>query len=87
MLTKLTTKNQITLPAAIVKQLPGAKYFDATLKHGAVMLKPVEVMTLEELDRIRSRLKRAGISGADIGRAVRWGRRKTQSGLRRSRDD
>ena len=41
MLAKRTSKNQITLPKALLKQLPEAQYFDVTLRKGSLILRPV----------------------------------------------
>ena len=37
MLAKRTSKNQITLPKALLKQLPEAQYFDVTLRKGSLV--------------------------------------------------
>ena len=42
MLAKLTSKNQLTLPADLVRRLPASEYFDATLESGAIVLRPVQ---------------------------------------------
>jgi len=42
MLARLTSKNQLTLPAELVRRLPASDYFDATLVRGASMLRPVQ---------------------------------------------
>jgi hypothetical protein len=74
MLTKLTSKNQITLPVELVKELPATRYFDATLIDGVVVLQPVKVVPLLELKELRRRLRRAGIRSGDVTKAVRWSR-------------
>jgi hypothetical protein len=38
MLAKKTSKNQVTLPKAIVRQLPDADYFEVFLRDGEVVL-------------------------------------------------
>jgi hypothetical protein len=75
MLTKLTAKNQITLPTAIVRRIPAARYFDATCIDGVIVLQPVKVVPLVELKQLRRRLRRAGVRPGEVGRAVRWARR------------
>jgi hypothetical protein len=75
MLAKLTAKNQITIPKDIISQLPDVEYFDVTLKNGAVVLKPVKVYETD-LDDIRSKMKKLGISEKSVSDAVRWARNK-----------
>ena len=53
MLTKKTSKNQITLPKRIVDQFPAVDYFEVTAESGRIVLRPVEV---DPLARVRLRL-------------------------------
>ena len=41
MLSKLTSKNQITIPKEVLTRIPDAKYFDVAYQDGVVVLKPV----------------------------------------------
>ena len=43
MLAKLTSKNQITLPKAIVSKLPPTEYFDVRESGGAIILRPARL--------------------------------------------
>lgn len=43
MLAKLTSKNQITLPKAIISAFQGTDYFDVTEEDGRIVLAPVRV--------------------------------------------
>src|SRR3972149_6760811 len=43
MLAKKTSKNQLTLPKAVVDALPDAEYFDVTVKGGKITLVPVKM--------------------------------------------
>ncbi len=63
MLAKKTSKNQVTLPKAIVQQLPAAEYFDVSLKDGEVVLKPV-VMNApgDRLKAVRAKIKSLGLT-------------------------
>lgn len=74
MLTKRTAKNQITLPAALLKQLPAAEYFDATVENGTLVLRPVRVVPAVDLELIRDRLVEAGVTERDVPAAIRWAR-------------
>jgi hypothetical protein len=76
MLTKRTSKNQVTLPKALLEQLPEADYFDATVEEGAVVLRPVRITPLVDIDRVRDRLAESGLTARDAKAAVRWARRR-----------
>ena len=43
MLAKLTSKNQITIPKAIISAFKGTEYFDVTQENGRIALVPVRV--------------------------------------------
>ena len=75
MLSKLTSKNQITIPKNILKKLPDVKYFDVELKGGAVLLKPVKVYDTD-LESIRNKMRKLGLSENSVTEAVRWARSK-----------
>jgi hypothetical protein len=58
MLPKKTSKNQITLPKAITRQLPQVDYFDVSIREGEVILKPVVVSALgERLKAVRAKIE------------------------------
>lgn len=75
MLAKKTSKNQVTLPAALVRELPDTDYFDASVVEGAVVLRPVRMVTAVDLAVVRRRISRAGVKPAEVRRAVRWARK------------
>jgi hypothetical protein len=77
MLTKLTSKNQVTLPAALLRELPAAEYFDASVEDGALVLKPVRVVPAVDVDAVRDRLAAVGVKPEETRKAVRWARRRT----------
>jgi hypothetical protein len=72
MLAKLTSKNQISLPAAIVRELPETKYFSVSLESGRVVLTP---MHIRPADAVRRKLEALGITESDVEDAVRWARK------------
>jgi hypothetical protein len=74
-LAKLTSKNQITIPAELLKQVPTCDYFEATVERGAILLRPVIVRPAVHVERIRDTLAEAGLTEADVRDAVRWARR------------
>ena len=75
MLAKLTTKNQITLPKAIVQHLPDDEYFDVSLRDGEVVLRPVVISApVERLKAVREKIRGLVLTEKDVERAIRWGR-------------
>jgi len=75
MLAKLTAKNQITIPKDIISRLPDVEYFEVTIRNGAVVLKPVKVYDTD-LEGIRRKMKKLGISEKSVSEAVGWARNK-----------
>ena len=73
MLAKLTTKNQITIPKDIISKLPNVQYFDVAYDDGVVFLKPVKVYDAD-LEQIRTKMKKLGLSEDCVSEAVRWAR-------------
>ena len=72
MLAKLTSKNQLTLPKAVISDFGGTEYFDVTSENGRIMLTPVRV---NRADAVRAKLAEIGLSEADVAHAVAWARR------------
>jgi bifunctional DNA-binding transcriptional regulator/antitoxin component of YhaV-PrlF toxin-antitoxin module len=82
MLTKLTSKNQITLPKKLMSKFPGAEYFAVREADGEIILKPVHMHSLEPVWR---KIESLGIGEKDVADAVNWARRprrKTKSPAR-----
>jgi len=75
MLSKLTSKNQITIPKDVLSKLPKVEYFEVEYKEGVVVLKPVKVFGTD-LSRIREKIKKLGLSEECVAEAVRWARSK-----------
>lgn len=75
MLTKLTSKNQLTIPKKLLSQFPPVEYFDVEVRDGLIVLKPVEVLD-SNLDQIRAKIKKLGLSDTTIAEAVKWAREK-----------
>jgi hypothetical protein len=77
MLAKKTAKNQITLPKAIVQQLPDAEYFQVSLRGCEVVLTPVELNRPGELLKtVRAKIQALGLTEKDVEQAIRWARRR-----------
>ena len=77
MLAKKTSKNQITLPKAVVRQLPDVQYFDITVRDGEVVLRPAVISTSGgRLKIVRNKMRALGLSERDVDDAVAWARRR-----------
>ena len=72
MLAKLTAKNQLTLPKAIVDVIGPAEYFDVQAKEGQIVLTPVRI---QRADAVRAKLAELGLQEKDVADAVTWARR------------
>jgi virulence-associated protein VagC len=72
-LAKKTSKNQLTLPKAVVDRFPGVDYFDVTAEGDRIVLRPVRVGGADE---VRERLAAAGIDFDDVTDAIAWARRR-----------
>jgi hypothetical protein len=71
MLAKRTSKNQLTLPKAIVSQFPMAEYFDVSTDGSSIVLRPVE---MSRAGMVRERLAKLGLTESDVADAVAWAR-------------
>ena len=71
MLAKKTTKNQITLPKAVVTKFHGIDYFDVTTDGDRIVLRPLRE---SRTDEVRARLAQLGIAEQDVEDAVAWAR-------------
>ena len=74
MLAKLTSKNQLTLPKAVLSAIGKVEYFDVTEDDGRIVLTPLRV---SRADAVREKLEQLQISEADIADAVAWARKQT----------
>ena len=75
MLAKKSSKNQITLPKAIVASIGDVDYFDVTIRNGRIILEPVRT---KQGDEVRSRLESLGIRETDLDAAIEYARGKTE---------
>lgn len=71
MLAKLTVKNQLTLPKAVVTQFSGVEYFDVSTDGSAITLKPLRP---SKADEVRQHLADLGITEQDVSDAIAWAR-------------
>ena len=73
MLAKKTSKNQITLPKAVISRFPAVEYFDVREENGRIVLAPVKT---GGADAVREKLRMLGIISADVDNAITWAREK-----------
>ena len=71
MVAKLTSKNQLTLPRAVVANFRGYEYFEVGQEHGRILLTPVR---LNRAAAVRAKLAELGVSESDVADAVEWAR-------------
>jgi bifunctional DNA-binding transcriptional regulator/antitoxin component of YhaV-PrlF toxin-antitoxin module len=71
MLAKMTVKNQLTLPKAVVTRFTGVEYFDVSTDGASIILRPLQRSRAEE---VRLRLAQLGIEEGDVAAAVAWAR-------------
>ncbi len=77
MLAKLTSKNQLTLPKAVLSSCEGTQYFDVTEDNGRIVLTPVR---MNRANAVRAKLAELGMTEGDVADAVAWGREGATSG-------
>lgn len=73
MLAKLTSKNQLTLPKALISNYSGTTHFAVSEEDGRIILTPVR---LQQGDAVRAKLAELGIDEKVVREAVRWARGK-----------
>ena len=71
MLTKLTAKNQLTLPKSITNAITPTEYFDVKVENGQIILTPVRI---QSADAVRAKLATLKLTEQDIADAVSWAR-------------
>ena len=71
MLAKKTSKNQLTLPKAIVSRFSGCEYFEVSTDGSTIVLRPLEP---NRAALVRDRLNKLGLTEQDVSDAVTWAR-------------
>ncbi len=74
MLAKRTSKNQITLPKAIVAGFEDIEYFEISRQDGRIILEPVQI---NQADKVREKLNALGIKERDLEDAIQYARKKS----------
>jgi hypothetical protein len=69
MLAKLTSKNQLTLPKAVVMSVGCSEYYNVDVDTGRIVLTPVRI---QKADAVREKLEALGINEKGIQDAISW---------------
>jgi len=69
MLAKMTVKNQLTLPKAVVTRFSGVEYFDVSTDGTSITLRPLQ---RSRVDEVWKHLEKLGITEQDVSDAVAW---------------
>ena len=69
MLTKITAKNQITLPKAVTNAVGLTEYFEVEARNGQIILTPVRI---QRADAVRVKLAELDLQEQDVADAVAW---------------
>ena len=79
MLTKKTSKNQITLPKEIVEKIPDTEYFEVKYERGRIILIPVNIVPASPvIHRIREKIKKQGVTQKEVKEAIKWARGRSR---------
>jgi hypothetical protein len=73
MLAKITSRNQLTLPKAILQQIGEVEYFDVQADGDKIVLIPMKVYPAE---KVRNKLQDLGITENDIADAIAFARQR-----------
>ncbi len=71
MLAKMTSKNQLTLPKALIAQVGTPEYFEVEARNGQLVLIPVRI---QRGDAICAKLAELALTESDVANAIVWGR-------------
>jgi hypothetical protein len=74
MLAKRTSKNQITLPKAIIAGFEDIEYFEISRQDGRIILEPVQI---NQADKVREKLNALGIKERDLEDAIQYARKQS----------
>lgn len=72
MLAKLTSKNQLTLPKAVVNAVGRFEYFEVAVEQGRIVLTPVRP---DAARGVREKLESMGVTEGDVEAAIEWARK------------
>lgn len=75
LLIKKTARNQVTIPRELLGRLPSSDYFEADVAGDALVLRPVQVVEMVDLDKVRDRLRRRRVRVDEAEQAAGWARK------------
>jgi hypothetical protein len=70
---KLTSKNQLTLPKALVERVGRTDYFEVAFSRGKIVLTPLRI---GGANAVREKLAKLRIRESDIEDAIAWARKE-----------
>jgi antitoxin component of MazEF toxin-antitoxin module len=80
MLAKVTSKNQITLPKAVMAQISPSQYFEVEAVNDRIMLTPVRMQKADDgIEAVWRQFEEMGITEQDITDAVKWARAQPEN--------
>jgi hypothetical protein len=74
-LTKLTAKNQLTLPKAVTNAIGPVEYFEVEARDGQIILTPVRI---QRANAVRAKLASLDLKEVDVAAAVEWARKPSR---------
>jgi len=78
MLVKKTSKNQITLPKEVLKQLPDTDYFEVRVEEGKIVLIPARIIPAKiSLESIRRKISEKNLNESAVEEAIKWARKNS----------
>jgi hypothetical protein len=76
MLAKMTVKNQLTLPKAVITRFSGVEYFDVSTDGMSITLRPLQ---RSRVDEVWAKMEKLGITEQDVSDAVAWARKTPET--------
>lgn len=69
---KLSSRNRLTLPKALLSRYPGVEGFEVSEEEGRIVLTPIWGSSAEA---VRAKVAGLGLTEQDVTEAVAWARR------------
>jgi hypothetical protein len=76
MLAKMTVKNQLTLPKAVITRFSGVEYFDVSTDGTSITLHPLQ---RSRVDEVWAKMEKLGITEQDVSDAITWARKTPET--------
>jgi len=74
----LNSKNQITLPKEVLKQLPDTDYFEVRVEEGKIVLIPARIIPAKiSLESIRRKISEKNLNESAVEEAIKWARKNS----------